>query len=84
MYPVGYYDLSVAGAPVHSTVFRPLDDAALRANPFRGFTSLLRLDLIADEALRADAEAVLARRQLFTTGCRRLTGCRQMIWNTSG
>src|ERR1700722_7581285 len=35
MYPVGYYDLSVAGVPVHSTAFRPIDDAALRRNPFR-------------------------------------------------
>ncbi|GHH00960.1 2-oxoadipate dioxygenase/decarboxylase HglS [Pseudodonghicola xiamenensis] len=72
MYPVGYYDLSVAGVPVHSTAFRPLEDAALRANPFRVFTSLLRLDLIADETLRADAEAVLAQRQIFTPGCLRL------------
>jgi uncharacterized glyoxalase superfamily metalloenzyme YdcJ len=49
MEPVGYYDLSVAGVPVHSTAFRPVSDAALLANPFRVFTSLLRLDLIADE-----------------------------------
>ena len=35
MYPVGYYDLSVAGMPVHSTAFRPIDDAALARNPFR-------------------------------------------------
>lgn len=69
MYPVGYYDLSVAGVPVHSTAFRPLEDAALRANPFRVFTSLLRLDLIADEALRKEAAAVLAERQIFTPGC---------------
>ena len=25
MYPVGYYDLSPAGVPVHSTCFRPID-----------------------------------------------------------
>ena len=29
MYPVGYYDLSVAGVPVHSTGFRPVTDEAL-------------------------------------------------------
>jgi uncharacterized glyoxalase superfamily metalloenzyme YdcJ len=66
MEPVGYYDLSVAGVPVHSTAFRPVSDAALLANPFRVFTSLLRLDLIADEALRAQAAAILARRAIFT------------------
>lgn len=46
MYPVSYYDLSQAGVPVHSTAFRPIDDAALCRNPFRIFTSLLRLELI--------------------------------------
>ena len=35
MYPVSYYDLSQAGVPVHSTAFRPIDDAALARNPFR-------------------------------------------------
>jgi uncharacterized glyoxalase superfamily metalloenzyme YdcJ len=48
MYPVSYYDLSQAGVPVHSTAFRPIDDAALARNPFRVFTSLLRLELIAN------------------------------------
>lgn len=52
--------------PVHSTAFRPSADAALKRNPFRVFTSLLRLDLIADGELRRDAEAVLAKRQIFT------------------
>lgn len=69
MFPVGYYDLSVAGVPVHSTAFRPVDEAALAENPFRVFTSLLRLDLIADPALREAAEAVLARRAIFTPRC---------------
>ena len=68
MYPVGYYDLSAAGVPVHSTAFRPVDDAALKHNPFRVFTSLLRLDLIADEKLRAEAEEVLSKRNIFTPG----------------
>ena len=66
MEPVGYYDLSVAGVPVHSTAFRPVSDAALLANPFRVFTSLLRLELIADAALRDKAAAILARRKIFT------------------
>jgi len=66
MEPVGYYDLSVAGVPVHSTAFRPVTDAALLANPFRVFTSLLRLELIADSVLREKAAAILARRQIFT------------------
>jgi uncharacterized glyoxalase superfamily metalloenzyme YdcJ len=68
MYPVGYYDLAVAGIPVHSTAFRPIDDAALRRNPFRVFTSLLRLELIEDEQLRAEAAGILASRRIFTPG----------------
>jgi uncharacterized glyoxalase superfamily metalloenzyme YdcJ len=35
MDPVGYYDLSVAGIPVHSTAFCPTSEDALRVNPFR-------------------------------------------------
>ncbi|KOQ68146.1 2-oxoadipate dioxygenase/decarboxylase HglS [Stenotrophomonas maltophilia] len=66
MFPVGYYDLSVAGVPVHSTAFRPLTGAALAQNPFRVFTSLLRLELIGDEALRAQSAQILARRRIFT------------------
>lgn len=72
MFPVGYYDLSTAGVPVHSTAFRPVGDQALKMNPFRVFTSLLRLDLIADEALRREAQATLAKRDIFTPGARRL------------
>lgn len=68
MHPVGYYDLSTAGVPVHSTAFRPVEDASLKRNPFRVFTSLLRLDLIADETLRAEAAEVLAGRRIFTDG----------------
>jgi uncharacterized glyoxalase superfamily metalloenzyme YdcJ len=73
MHPVGYYDLSEAGVPVHSTAFRPVGDAALKRNPFRVFTSLLRLDLIVDGTLRAEAEAILFRRQIFTTTAIELT-----------
>lgn len=73
MWPVGYYDLSTAGVPVHSTAFRPIGEEALKLNPFRVFTSLLRLDLIADEALRAEAAAILASRQIFTPKALELT-----------
>lgn len=66
MWPVGYYDLSEAGVPVHSTAFRPVGEEALKRNPFRVFTSLLRLDLIADETLRAEASTLLASRHIFT------------------
>lgn len=72
MYPVGYYDLSQAGVPVHSTAFRPIEDSALARNPFRVFTSLLRLELIADQHLRDQAAAILAQRDIFTPGCREL------------
>lgn len=68
MAPVGYYDLSVAGVPVHSTAFRPLDAASLARNPFRVFTSLLRLELIEDPALREQAAQILAKRRIFTDG----------------
>ena len=66
MFPVGYYDLAVAGVPVHSTAFRPVDAAALSRNPFRVFCSLLRLELIEDAALREQAAQILARRNIFT------------------
>ncbi len=66
MEAVGYYDLSVAGVPVHSTAFRPVASSSLNRNPFRVFTSLLRLDLIADAELREQAAAILAQRNIFT------------------
>lgn len=66
MSPVGYYDLAPAGMPVHATAFRPVTDEALARNPFRVFTSLLRLELIEDEDLRARATAILEQRQIFT------------------
>lgn len=69
MFPVSYYDLSQAGVPVHSTAFRPVDDAALCRNPFRIFTSLLRLELIDNLALREKAAKILARRNIFTPRC---------------
>ena len=66
MHPVGYYDLSVAGVPVHSTAFRPVELASLNRNPFRVFTSLLRLELIEDDELREQAARLLADRRIFT------------------
>lgn len=73
MEPVGYYDLSTAGVPVHSTAFRPVGAESLSRNPFRVFTSLLRLDLIEDAGLRAEAERILAARQIFTPDAIALT-----------
>lgn len=72
MQPVGYYDLSVANVPVHSTAFRAVDTESIRSNPFRIFTSLLRLELIKDEALRAKAAAVLDKRDIFGDQVREL------------
>ncbi|WP_416375571.1 VOC family protein [Psychrobacter sp. Sarcosine-02u-2] len=66
MYPVGYYDLAPAGVPVHSTAFRALDTQSLNKSPFRVFTSLLRLDLIDDEALKQEAIVALDKRTIFT------------------
>ena len=68
MQPVGYYDLTPAGVPVHSTAFRAVHESALQVSPFRVFTSLLRLELIENAELRAFAESVLAKRQIFTAG----------------
>jgi len=80
MYPVGYYDLSAAGVPVHSTAFRPIDDSALGRNPFRVFTSQLRLELIEDAALRAEAARILAARRIFTPRALELVG----VFETEG
>ena len=66
MVPVGYYDLGTTGIPVHSTAFRPIERESLAINPFRIFTSLLRLDLIEDEDLRAIAKETLDKRVIFT------------------
>ena len=66
MSPVGYYDLAVAGVPVHSTAFRAVHEDALQISPFRVFTSLLRLELIDNPELRQLAQQLLARRRIFT------------------
>ena len=65
MEPVGYYDLGVAGIPVHSTAFRPTTNDDLAVSPFRVFTSLLRTEAIADAELRRAAEGTLAHRNIF-------------------
>ncbi|MFT2184816.1 VOC family protein [Pseudomonas putida] len=66
MQPVGYYDLSSAGVPVHSTAFRAVHEQSLHVSPFRVFTSLLRLELIDNPQLRELAQGILAKRQIFT------------------
>ena len=65
LHPVGYYDLSVAGLPVHSTAFRPITQDGFKTSPFRMFTSLLRLDMLPVD-LRLKAETALASRQIFS------------------
>lgn len=72
MYPVGYYDLSIAAIPVHATAFRPISDLDLKNNPFRVFTSLLRTELIEDPDIRAMAIKILASRDIFTPRVREL------------
>lgn len=64
--PVGYYDLSVAGLPMHATCFRPVEGAALAKNPFRVFTTLLRPELLQDEEARSLAMSLLDRREIFS------------------
>ncbi|MFJ4145258.1 VOC family protein [Pseudomonas sp. NPDC089734] len=66
MEPVGYYDLTPAGVPVHSTAFRAVHEQSLQTSPFRVFTSLLRLELIENDELRTFAAQVLAKREIFT------------------
>ncbi|MDQ7734602.1 VOC family protein [Halomonas sp. SpR1] len=72
MEPVGYYDLAAAGVPVHSTAFRPVADEALKRNPFRVFTSLLRLELIEKAELREQASEILKARDIFTANVKTL------------
>ena len=72
MEPVGYYDLTQANVPVHSTAFRSTDAESLSKSPFRIFTSLLRTELIKDEELRRQSEDILAKRDIFTPRLREL------------
>ncbi|KAH6959908.1 hypothetical protein BKA56DRAFT_637393 [Ilyonectria sp. MPI-CAGE-AT-0026] len=66
MRPVGYYDLSVAGLPMHATCFRPRDVSSLDRNPFRVFTTLLRPELLASEDARMLSLTLLGERKIFT------------------
>ena len=66
MQPVGYYDLSAAGLPVHSTAFRPITTEAIELSPFRIFTSLLRLDMLEDDDLKHRINNILSTREVFT------------------
>ncbi len=66
MSAVGYYDLTQANVPVHSTAFRAVDAEHLSRSPFRVFCSLLRTDLIQDIELRLTAERILATREIYS------------------
>lgn len=66
MYAVDYYDLSMAGLPMHATCFRPTQASALDKNPFRVFTTLLRPELISSDRARQLAARLLSRRRIVT------------------
>ncbi|KAF7557781.1 hypothetical protein G7Z17_g446 [Cylindrodendrum hubeiense] len=66
MYPIGYYDLSVAGLPMHATCFRPREVSSLDRNPFRVFTTLLRPELLVSEEARNLSLELLGQREIFT------------------
>jgi uncharacterized glyoxalase superfamily metalloenzyme YdcJ len=65
MYPVGYYDLSLAGFPMHATAFRPSTQDALSQHPFRVFTTVLRMGLLTEKT-RELARRALEQRNIFT------------------
>lgn len=65
MHPVGYYDLSVAGFPMHATAFRPRKKEALDMNPFRVLTTLLRMELLTERTRELVVRA-LGQRKIFT------------------
>lgn len=66
MHPIGYYDLSIAGLPMHATCFRPQTMPSLETNPFRVFTTLLRPELIESEEARKLSLDLLAKRNIFS------------------
>lgn len=51
---------------MHATCFRPVTREALRKNPFRIFTSVLRPDLIQSREARELATDILQRRTIFS------------------
>lgn len=65
MHPVGYYDLKIAGLPLHGTAFRPIGPEALSKNPFRIFTTVLRKDLVSPQ-IQETVDRILSKRSLFT------------------
>ena len=65
MYPVGYYDLTPAGFPMHATAFRPKTQDALAQHPFRVFTTVLRMELLTEKTQNL-AQQALAQRRIFT------------------
>ncbi|GLI77200.1 hypothetical protein PoHVEF18_005486 [Penicillium ochrochloron] len=65
MHPVGYYDLSLVGFPMHATAFRPKTQDALSQHPFRVFTTVLRMELLTEKT-RKLAQKALAQRKIFT------------------
>ncbi|KKK17715.1 hypothetical protein P175DRAFT_0504868 [Aspergillus ochraceoroseus IBT 24754] len=65
MFPVGYYDLSIAGFPMHATAFRPKSREALARHPFRVFTTVLRMELLTERTRDLVKEA-LKQRNIFS------------------
>ncbi|KAH8803672.1 hypothetical protein F5884DRAFT_806170 [Xylogone sp. PMI_703] len=65
MFPVGYYDLSSTGIPLHATAFRPITTEALAVNPFRVFTTLLRVDMLGAH-IKELVETILSKRRIFS------------------
>ncbi|KAK7227632.1 hypothetical protein V2G26_015635 [Clonostachys chloroleuca] len=72
LFPVGYYDLSAAGLPMHATCFRPSTEASLLKNPFRVFTSVLRPELLENQETKELAMELLSRRKIFSDKLMRL------------
>ncbi|KAK1701480.1 hypothetical protein BDP55DRAFT_689271 [Colletotrichum godetiae] len=66
MHPVGYYDLSVAGLPMHATCFRPTSVQSLHRNPFLVFTTMLRPEILAAEDARQLSWELLQKRNKST------------------
>ncbi|KZL82606.1 duf1338 domain protein [Colletotrichum incanum] len=66
MHPVGYYDLSVAGLPMHATCFRPISTESLQRNPFRIFTTLLRPELLKSGTARDVSLNLIENRNIFS------------------
>jgi uncharacterized glyoxalase superfamily metalloenzyme YdcJ len=67
LHPVGYYDLSSAGIPMHATCFRPITPTAFERNPFKIFTSLLRPELVMNTTARQLAIDLLSQRNVFSS-----------------